>query len=349
MSKDKYDLALEKIDDAKKNKYNLLIPSIPLEKPENSLFEPVLETLYVSTDIQNGKEIYPGSSSGTGKSKFQKYRLHASALRKVAIAGAVKWDSVQSGLMRDNGITTFRAVGGVLKADGDIYQEAGYYDLDLEVLKDDLKAQYEEKARDYDDKTEKEKRDYVTYCVNRDFRAKRQHQLKLCETGAKNRVIRSLFHVKSEYTMEELKNPFLVLRFKLRMDYQDPIVKQIIYSEQIKAALGVFGGATHPQLQAPIDAEFTTLNQLNPRDDDYLGDPEAPPFPEDDMSGMDSEEIDFTNSDKETQDSILFDLAKKTGTSLKKFKFPDNVEDKRLYAFRELKKKLKEIDDEIPF
>jgi hypothetical protein len=343
-----YQLTLTKIEDARnKNNCNLLIPSIPLEKPSNDLFVPILETVYISTDIENGKEIYKGSDN-------KHYRLHAKALQKIAIAGSIKWNSMQSGFVKDptKNVTTFRAVGGILKADGDMYSVAGYYDMDLDVLREDLIENYTEKAKRFEDKSEKEQKEYVNYCVNRDFRAKRQHQLKLCETGAKNRVIRELFNIKSEYTLKELNNPFLVLRFKLRMDYQDPEVRRLVLSAQISAALGIFGPSQPTALQAPIDVDFTTADIA---DDPNIKDPDAPPPQEESppFTEHESAEIDFMNSDDQQQVAALKNLADKTGTKLSDVRLSPEQKSKRLDLYKYLKslpQSEPEPDyDDIPF
>ena len=123
---------LKMIETAKHDGGNLLFPSIPLTYDPEGIFEPVLEYLTISPNTAD-KEVYPGS----GKDKF---RLHATALRRIAACGSVKWCPEESGYFKENGgeRIRFRAVGGILKADGEPYRVAGYYDMDLAVIRDDL-------------------------------------------------------------------------------------------------------------------------------------------------------------------------------------------------------------------
>lgn len=341
---DEYTKVLKRIEEAKAQKCNLLIPAIPIDRDENSLFAPVLETLMISTDSKNGKEIYKGSDD-------DHFRLHASALKKIANAGAVKWDSYQSGFIKasDKASVAFRAVGGVIKADGDLYTVAGYYDIDLDVMRENLVEQYEEKAKKwgksadwFKNKTAAQKKDYLAACISRDLRAKKQYIVQLCESGAKNRVIRELFQVKNEYTLAELERPFLVLRYKLKLDYKDDMVRQIIVQESIRAALGVFGGGSPLGLPAPaLEAQFTSVSS----DPNLAGypdiDPEAPPG---ELIEPDHQEADFDALDHDQQMDMLRQMAEKRGYTIKGLKEKNpNWGKKDYYTF------LAKIDDDIPF
>lgn len=349
---EEYEKVLKRIEEAKAQKLNLLIPAIPIDRDENSLFIPVLETLMISTDIKNGKEIYKGSDD-------KHFRLHASALKKIANAGAVKWDSYQSGFIKanDKASVAFRTVGGVIKADGDLYAVAGYYDIDLDVLRENLVEQYEEKAKKwtasneadwFNKKSAVQKKDYLAACISRDLRAKKQYIVQLCESGAKNRVIRELFQIKNEYTMPELERPFLVLRYKLKLDYKDNMVRQIIVQESIRAALGIFGGSSQLGLPAPppaLEAQFTTLSN----DPNLAGykevDPEAPAddIP-DSPSELNSQEADFIALDHEQQMDMLRQMAEKKGCTIADLKKKNpNWSKKDFYTF------LSKTNDDIPY
>lgn len=302
---DPFEKAAADIEDAKKKGWNLLIPSIPLNRPDNGLFIPVLETLTISTD-KDIKEVYPANGA---------FRLHATALNKISIAGSIKWNSQQSGFTRaqDKRNVAFRAVGGVMMADGDMHVEAGYYDVDLDEVKDRLIEEYQAKA-----KKEKKDQAYVDYCVNRDFRAKRQHMLKAAETGAKNRVIRSIFHVKSEYSEKELAKPFLVLRYKLHLDTQNQEIRRMIAQAQVMAALGIYGPSANAGLlmgPQPIDAEFSPIDpSSDPNLNGYVPDPDAPP--EDSPESISGMKADFCALDGAGQMEMLRDMAKKAGEDL---------------------------------
>jgi len=331
-----FDAVHTQIETAKKDGWNLLLPSFPISPTPESLFVPCLEKVEIDT-ADGSKDIYKGAGS-------TKFRLHAAALNRIAIAGELKWNNDFTGYAKDqDGTQIFRAVGGVVNSAGNIHQESGYYPLNLADIKDDLIDQYTEKA-----KKDGKDQSYIDYCVNRDYRAKRQHLLKLTETGAKNRVIRKIFNIKNEYTLAELKKPFLVLKFTIYMDFKDPMVKQMVLGMKIQAALGVYGVNNTPSLPSPQNFSIPAPKAMEPFDPD--NDPNLTPV-DDDLTEQEEElssaEFDFINADKETQDIALKTLADKVKVTLKDMTFPDNITDKRLYAFRQLNKKL--ISDEIPF
>ncbi len=340
MAKDFFEKAAEDIADAKKKGWNLLIPSIPLNKPDSGLFIPVLETLTISTE-KAAKEVYPADEN---------YRLHATALNKIAIAGSIKWDSRSSGFTRaqDKKNVAFRAVGGVMMADGDMHVEAGYYDVDLDEVLDRLTEEYQAKA-----KKNKKDQAYVDYCVSRDFRAKRQHMLKMAETGAKNRVIRSIFHVKSEYSSAELSKPFLVLRYKLHLDTQNQEIRRMIAQAQVMAALGIYGPSPNAGLLAgpqPLDVEFSPIDPMSdPNLNGFVPDPDAPPEAEQDMS-MSGMKADFLALDKDRQMEMLRDMAKAVSVDLTKL-IKDHSDWKRSDFFEHLEplQASPQQEDDIPF
>lgn len=334
--KDFFEKVAEDIAEAKAKGWNLLIPSIPLNRPDNGLFIPVLETLTISTE-KEVKEVY---SAGNGS-----YRLHATALNKIAIAGSIKWDSRQSGFTRaeDKRNVAFRAVGGVTMADGDMHVEAGYYDVDLDEVLDRLTEEYQAKA-----KKEKKDQAYVDYCVARDFRAKRQHMLKMAETGAKNRVIRSIFHVKSEYSTDELSKPFLVLRYKLHLDTQNQEIRRMIAQAQVMTALGIYGPPNAGLLAGPqpLDVEFSPIDPCtDPNLNGFVPDPDAPPEEELSMSGM---KADFLALDKDRQMEMLRDMAKTASVDLGQL-VKDNPGWKRTDFFEHLEPLQASTIDDIPF
>jgi hypothetical protein len=343
----------KKIEEAKKAGWNLLIPSIPLTPVDGGMFVPALETVQISSDPKD-KEVYPGSDKNA-------FRLHATALQRIAVAGGIKWMPELCGSVRSGNAIAYRAVGGVVKAEGDLYTEAGYYDQDPDILLDNLTEEYESKrskwhGKDWWKKKSKAQQDdYIKACINRDFRQKRAYRLQLCETGAKNRVIRKIFNVKSEYTREELSKPFLILRYRIRLDYQDPVVRAAVVGGAIQAAFGVFGGGGGQprQIAAPsMGIDPTEDPNLTGYQDptDMVIDPEEP-APNGDTETMDSGLFDFENTDKNTQMNILRDMAKKAGFdslghAQKDARF--NGLNRSQY-FTTLRDMTKENDDDIPF
>lgn len=346
-----FDTVFKQIEDAKKNKWNLCIPSMTISPSPESLFVPYLERVDMIVSPES-KDYYKTS---TGKN----YRLHAQALNRIALAGELKWNNADSGYFKDpkDNSTIFRAVGGVVNSAGNIHQESGYYQLTLDDVMDDLRDHYTEKA-----KKDGKDQSYIDYCVNRDYRQKRQFRLQLTETSAKNRVIRKIFNIANEYSIEQLKLPFLVLKFSIYMDYKDPIVKQMVLGMKIQAALGVYGINPQPALPAPMSMGIPAPMpmDINLDDDPNIIEPEDDPGFTDDMPDDDmppSDEVDFKNCEDAEQVRVLRALSKQVGVPVSEIRLSSDPKyvSQRLDLFKFLKSKIKPEEpitipeDEIPF
>lgn len=89
----------------------------------------------------------------------------------------------------------------------------------------------------------------------------------LCETKAMLRAIRTL-GLKQSYTLDELKKPFLIVRFSFVPDMSDPEIKKLVTE---RALFGTGALYPHAALPAPSAA------QLNPDIDDDEPEPRALP------------------------------------------------------------------------
>lgn len=112
----------------------------------------------------------------------------------------------------------YKAVGAVRKPSGDWIPLSATYELDFVALKAE--------------KSEKE------------ISSIRRHRVARAETGAQERVIRKLMHVKNSYTREEAARPFVVPRIDLALDYSDPMVKQALLARSLSAQTALFGGSS---------------------------------------------------------------------------------------------------------
>ena len=177
-------------------KANILPAGIGIETLDPyGMYVPVVETLTLDPDPR-GTDFYPSGTDG-------KSRLHNFAVEKLCNAANVKWDPVNSTVKTQipGKYVLFQAVGCLQKSDGDLMSAVGHGEMDMEVVKEDLVDEYENKAKTYQkNKSDKEKKEYVNYCVNRDFREKRKHMVPLAESKAKGRVGRKLLNIKNEYT-----------------------------------------------------------------------------------------------------------------------------------------------------
>jgi hypothetical protein len=360
-----FDDVMAKIKEGTENKWNMLIPSIPISLSQESLFVPSLEKVEIDPDPIN-KDIYQPEKNKNV------YRLHAVALQKIASAGELKPNNVESGYFKDpeDGSIIFRAVGGVVNAIGNIQFDVGYYALFLNDTKDDLVYQYTEKAKKDKDKNDKQKQEYIDYCVNRDFRQKRAVRVQHCETCAKNRLIKKIFKVKNEYTIEQIRKPWYVLKYSLYMDYKDPLVKQMIMGMRIQAALGVYGISPNQSagngmqlsMPAPVSLEpFDPNKDPNLREEDYPPEPMyiepepeyIPPPIDAEISPLEG----FNMSDNDEQCRILRALAAQAGTILDEVRLsndPGQVANRgKLFTYlsnklQDIQKMQKKPIDDIP-
>jgi hypothetical protein len=220
---------------------------------------------------------------------------------------------------KDRDYVAFEAFGAIRKADGQLVPVKAFYDLDFIIIEEDLEVQYRAKAsKGKYKKTGQELEDYVEFCVGRDMRSKRRHRATLCESGARNRVIRSLLGIKKVYTGAELQKPFVCVRITYQPDYDDPEVKRLITMASLGSTATVYGlPAPQQQLPAP-EAYQTVADQDGDTEDGETIDmepngvsEEEPPREDDDLPD------DFDNWDRASREKLVKKLAKEKAYDLK--------------------------------
>jgi hypothetical protein len=299
---------------------NILTPSVTITFDSESPFVPVISTLVLSPNPKD-KEVYP--SKGTSG----KFALHGRAYSKIGVVGNVQWRSDASGPIIDpsGDRVRYQAVGGIVTADGGTHYEYAYANEDLDVRRDDLEHQYAGKVKT--DKWAKDfpldkQQNWINTRVERDFRQKRVNALKSCETNAQSRVVKKLFDIKPEYSAQELKKPFVIVRFTLKIDYSDPDVKLMLIQASIANTLQLFGpGQQSMQPMLPGPQHQLVEPDLRPIDasgDPNLADDEPPtgsqPPPADDNEPT-PEEV-FLGHDRDTKIKTIKALAKRKGHDL---------------------------------
>jgi hypothetical protein len=243
--------------------HNVLTADISFENA-NGLYSPVIETVTLSPNPED-KDAYPAQKM---------LRIHTHGLEKLAVAANIVWDPAQTGPIQivSGQKCTFRAVGGLMKADGHIEYTATYFEMDLDVIKDDLAAKY------------KDTKD--AWKLDRDWRQKRQHMVPIAESMARARLIRKLLGVRQEYTPAQLAKPFVLARWRMKLDMTDPDTKRLVTQAMVGAMLGIYGpgnaGSKH-QLQMPtapalLPNEQTTIDADNKARLDDLPPAEADPY-----------------------------------------------------------------------
>lgn len=294
---------------AKKEGANLLMPSTQIAGL-SEFHSPVVEKVLLSSNKDDG-DVYPHSGEEDGdKAKF---RLTKQALMKLSVCAGIIWsptETKRTDNRADRNYVSFAAVGGIKKADGQPVFFKAEYDLDFEVIEEQLRESYEQKAKKYKkDSTAKEKSDYVEFCVKRDLLQKRQHKLKLAESGAMNRVVREILGLKNAYTKAELAKPFVMVRIVFRPDYNDKEVKKQLIAAHIQSMTGIYGKQVMDaavQESEPID--ITPLPEEQEVEEAQADSKDPDPH--------DSQAIDFEASSPEEQAKTIIQLGTRKGYDL---------------------------------
>jgi hypothetical protein len=309
MAEQKQDIVTKELEKLKTSGANILMPSIHIAGM-SEFHSAVIETVHLSANPDDG-DVYPHDTDG------KKFRPTKQALMKLSVCAGVIWSPTESKRV-DNGADrnyiAYRAVGGIRKADGQPVFFSAEYDLDFEVMEEELRDLYEKKAARLRDKDSKGKAEYVEYCVKRDMLQKRKYRLRLCEAGAMNRVLRMLLGIKQAYTVAELAKPFVMARIVFKPDFTDKAVKQQFIDASIKAMTGIYGLAAAtavPDKFEPID--------VTPCPTEKEKEEEPPQEPGDKtytLGSQESQAVDFQDCDLASQASTLEKLAKRKGYDL---------------------------------
>ncbi len=324
------------IEQYRARSYNVLVPSQTM-RSYSDMHEPVLEQVFISPNTDDG-DVYE-QEKAYGK-KPAKYALTKQALMKLSSCAGIMWhptETRRTDNRSDKDYISYQAVGGVRKSDGAWIFFKSEYDLDFEVIEMEIEESYRKKQAGYESDqenkwwpkmTSEQQEAYIQGCIRRDLLQKRKHKLKLAESGALNRVTRTLLGIKNTYTRKELESPFVVARVVFKPDYNDPAVRRQLTQASISAVTNIFGPApvfnpgirTAPTPSAtddiPVCHEFINI------DPEPEIEPEAQPEAGGETVIQDDKPARFTEDDfraltKEDKMSCLRDLAREAGEDLK--------------------------------
>jgi hypothetical protein len=221
-------------------RFNLAFPVV---RPD---FIPPLHAVAVrvvaldATHLPTGPVRQPGESADFYfDGKVKAHSITKVGLEKIAAAMGVSWHPALSGRVDDGSDALFRRyrVTGVFTAfDGRDMVIAKHKTMDLRDGSPQvagMSAEQLAQARKFIDEQ--------------------------CESKAMNRVIRSIAHLKSSYTRDELKRPFAVLATVFTGETDDPVMKQEVARRMLDRALDssaklfgpgqLPGGVQHEPLQ----------------------------------------------------------------------------------------------------
>jgi len=324
--------ASTELDTYRQQNANILTPDIKIDGALSDFHKAVVEKVQLDSDPKTSDDVYYDNNA-------KGLVISGKGLSKLAGCAGIVWNFEQTRRTdnrSDKMYCSYQAVGGIKKPDGTIIWMKGEYDIDLEVLKEQLVEVYTAKA-----KKDKKDQAYIDYCVNRDLEQKRTHKVKLCETGARNRVIRALLGLKAKYTPKELSKPFVVARIVFQPDPKDPDVKKMMLAAAYQSITGIYGLPAPTQKPGPED-DYIDVPHETIEPDDFPGDQ-----PEDD-SPEESSRLDFENQSRDEQIGTLQNLMRKKGYDRSKLTHPLETfkETHRLKFFDAL---IEMPDDDIPF
>jgi len=318
MTAKEQDISTE-LEKYKKEGCNLLMPSTHIAGL-SEYHQPIIETVQLSIKPDDG-DVYPhdGSDDGAGK----KWRPTKQALMKLSVCAGVIWSPTET-KRTDNGASrdyiSYKAVGGIKKADGQPVFFSAEYDMDFEVIEEEIRESHTKKVNAWKNKPA-DVQGKIEELTRRDVLQKRKHKLKLCEAGAMNRVLRMLLGLKQSYTTVELQKPFVMARIVFRPDFSDAAVRKQFVDASIKAMTGIYGPQALDQEirnSKPIDITPITNDEEPPNGETKPPNGETkPPADETNHGSCEAKQPDFFKLDKPAQNVILENMIKVTGYNIK--------------------------------
>jgi len=267
----------QKVSKYREDGYNVLLPSQSIQQ-FGQFHEPSIEVVQLETDEDSG-DVYVQSwmKDGQGNSVPKTYSLAKPGLLKLATCAGIVWDPVNTKRVddgHDKKFCCYQAVGMLQRSDGRWITLKNMYEVDLEVIEEELYDLYKRKCRDWN-RGDRSEADFVEYLkqwvadsVRRELLKKRKHKLRLAESGAMMAVIRSLLAIKSHYTKVELSKPFVVPRVVFNPDTSDPEIRAAILTQGKKAIASAYGEEWDEKFPSTVPIEVPALTETTPAVDD---------------------------------------------------------------------------------
>ena len=238
------------------NNINFLLPTETYGQVLGLYEKVIIEIVRVDPDPKN-EEVYE-----IAKGKFA---LSQRPLMKISNAVGIVWDPKNTKLILDTDVKSrAKATGFMKKPNGEIISITEEKTIDLDVIREELKENYEAKAEKGDPdeiikwektnsgksypvcaqwKSPAEKEHWINKMVRKALLQYRKFKNERVMTGAKERVIKKLLALKNTYTLEEIRKPFGFPRVvpdtsKL---LEDPKMRQKAIKQMTGAAQSIFG------------------------------------------------------------------------------------------------------------
>lgn len=269
------------------NEVNMLVPTTSLQQV-SPWHAARVSMVQANPDPDSGDVFKVGSKKENGK-WFDILSPAKPLLMKIAAAAGIVWNWKDSGPVAvEKRYVCYKAVGAMRLPDGTWQPFMATKEIDLDVIEDETYDSNIEKAEGY--AADPKKRNYLKGLSPEEWARKqtrshmiqwRKNKMMRAETGAMLRVIRAALGMKSQYTKEELKKPFVVPRIDFSPDYSDPDVRQMLLQNGATAMAGLFGQSA-PGGQPAFETQGTDRPAIEAPDfeDDVPFEAEGVPFEE---------------------------------------------------------------------
>jgi len=201
-----------------KEQFNVLAPmSLEMISPYHALRTVQVE---ISPNPRDGMAYKVGSENVNGQ-WIDRLALSKVALLQLGDAAGVRWyptECKRLDNMSNPLYVSYQVVGAIRRPDGSWFTIKATKELDLEVIREEIKAEQVKKGE-----RDRLTPEAIETKVQAEWIQRRKHKVALCETGAYNRALRMLLKIKSTYTAAELQKPFIVTQVALN-PASDPAV-----------------------------------------------------------------------------------------------------------------------------
>jgi len=219
-----------------RTKYNVLAPlSIHALSPFHTVGVEIVE---LSADPSKG-DCFKTGSSKTAQGWQDVLALSKVGLLKLGDAAGIVWD-VNECKRLDNFqnplYVAYQAQGRIRRPDGTWIKVRSTKELDLDVIREEIRDRVEGDKNSAE--LTSEQKDAKVF---KEWIQRRKHKVALCETGAMNRVLRQLLKIKSGYTPEELRKPFVIARVDLDLS-ANPALREAFRIKVMQDVDDLFGG-----------------------------------------------------------------------------------------------------------
>lgn len=241
------------------NEVNMLVPTTSLQQV-SPWHAARVSMVQANTDPDSGDVFKVGTRNENGK-WVDILSPAKPLLMKIAAAAGIVWNWRESGpIAVEKRYVCYKAVGAMRLPDGTWQPFMATKEIDLDVIEDETYDSNIDKAEGY--AKDAKKRSYLKGLSPEEWAKKqtrshmiqwRKNKLMRAETGAMLRVIRAALGMKSQYTKEELKKPFVVPRIDFSPDYSDPDVRQMLLQNGATAMAGLFGQSAPSSGQPAFD------------------------------------------------------------------------------------------------